>query len=416
MPVTTTLISPPRLGELDDPPQHRRDPVHVLGAAVHRDLRAGGEREPLERHAELLGEVERGDDPPALGLGQRAERARRVAQQDHAQHALGVALGEVAEQCRRRCPPWLVAGGRSTGTSAPSSSRSCSTNSPAGWPAAAARAGREQLDDLGRVQDAAAARGDDPARALVERLQRLASADRRPRRRRPRPTSVKKRSTRSRTVPSGSRSRPRTSTISMPEAERRSAPGAAATARISSGVRSIDGQTCSRMRFHCSRRLGVRRAWKPRIASSASHEHALELGQRGDPPVGVAHRREVAHLGEREQPLVLRVRVRDAVEQVDVLGRRAAARGRTPTAATVAAGAPSSGAGRAATSSSTRPSGVRRKVNGVMADIAAAALGPRDRRRRCGAAPAGSATPASAARSVGGELVGRRRRRRRHRA
>ena len=30
---------------------------------------------------EALGEVERGDDPPALGLGQRAERARRVAEQ-----------------------------------------------------------------------------------------------------------------------------------------------------------------------------------------------------------------------------------------------------------------------------------------------------------------------------------------------
>ena len=47
---------------------------------------------------ELLGEVERGDDAPALGLGQRAERARRVAEQDHAQHALGVALGAVADQ------------------------------------------------------------------------------------------------------------------------------------------------------------------------------------------------------------------------------------------------------------------------------------------------------------------------------
>ena len=33
--------------------------------------------------------------------------------------------------------------------------------------------GREQPDDLGRVQDAAAAGRDDPPRALVERLQRF---------------------------------------------------------------------------------------------------------------------------------------------------------------------------------------------------------------------------------------------------
>ena len=50
--------------------------------------------------------------------------------------------------------------------------------------------------------------------------------------------------------------------------------------------------------------------------------HPLELGQRGDAPVLVAHRREVAHLGERDQALVLRVLARLGAEQVDVLGRR----------------------------------------------------------------------------------------------
>ena len=98
IPLTTTLISPPACVKLHDPPQRRRDPVHVLGAGVHRDLRARGEREPLARHVELLGEVERGDDPPALGLGQRAERPGRVAEQHDAQHPLGVALGAVADQ------------------------------------------------------------------------------------------------------------------------------------------------------------------------------------------------------------------------------------------------------------------------------------------------------------------------------
>ena len=85
-----------RLREGDDAAQRGRDPVHVLRARVHRDARAGGEREPLDRHVELLGEVERGDHAPALGLGQRAEAAGRVAEQDHALHPLRVALGAVA--------------------------------------------------------------------------------------------------------------------------------------------------------------------------------------------------------------------------------------------------------------------------------------------------------------------------------
>ena len=41
MPATTMLISPPALGELDDAPQRAGDPVHVLGAGVHGDARAG---------------------------------------------------------------------------------------------------------------------------------------------------------------------------------------------------------------------------------------------------------------------------------------------------------------------------------------------------------------------------------------
>ena len=50
-------------------------------------------------------------------------------------------------------------------------------------------------------------------------------------------------------------------------------------------------------------------------------QHVLELGQRDDAPVLVAHDRELAHLGEREQPLVLRVGATDAAEQVDVRRR-----------------------------------------------------------------------------------------------
>ena len=38
-----------------------------------------------------LGQVHGGDDPPALGLGQRAHAAAGIAEEDHPPHALGVA-------------------------------------------------------------------------------------------------------------------------------------------------------------------------------------------------------------------------------------------------------------------------------------------------------------------------------------
>ena len=75
------------LGELDDPAQHGGDPVHVLGAAVHRDARAGRHREPLERDLHPLGQIERGDDRggtpvrracPVRGSGRRAHDPRHA--------------------------------------------------------------------------------------------------------------------------------------------------------------------------------------------------------------------------------------------------------------------------------------------------------------------------------------------------
>ena len=54
------------------------------------------------------------------------------------------------------------------------------------------------------------------------------------------------------------------------------------------------------------------------------HQHVLELRQLRQPAGLVAHRREVAHLGHREQALVARVLAGDAVEEVDLLGRRQA--------------------------------------------------------------------------------------------
>ena len=78
------------LGELDDPLEPGRDPVHVLRAGVHRDPGARRERVPLHRHLHPLGEVDRGDDPRALGLRDRAQGLRRVAAEHHPGDALGV--------------------------------------------------------------------------------------------------------------------------------------------------------------------------------------------------------------------------------------------------------------------------------------------------------------------------------------
>ena len=78
------------LRELDDPPEYRGDPVHALGAGVHGDLRSGREGEPVDGDLFALGLVERGDDPPALGLRERAERQRRVTQQGHPSHPFGI--------------------------------------------------------------------------------------------------------------------------------------------------------------------------------------------------------------------------------------------------------------------------------------------------------------------------------------
>ena len=58
MPATTMLISPPAWVNSTIRLSAARDPVHVLGAGVHRDPGAGGEREPLDRHPHPLGQVD----------------------------------------------------------------------------------------------------------------------------------------------------------------------------------------------------------------------------------------------------------------------------------------------------------------------------------------------------------------------
>ena len=120
------------LGELDDPAQALRDPVHVLGAAVHRDLRARRQREPLDRQAALLGEVERGDDAGRTRARRRCpapSSGRRTAPRGSCPRG-SAAVGVVTRPTTM--PAVFVPGARSTGASRPSASRSCSTNVPPG--------------------------------------------------------------------------------------------------------------------------------------------------------------------------------------------------------------------------------------------------------------------------------------------
>ena len=79
------------LGKRDDSAKRARHPVHVLGAALHRNGCAGRQREPLDRYRQLLSEIDRRDHASAFGFGHRAQRFRRVTEQGDACHSLGVA-------------------------------------------------------------------------------------------------------------------------------------------------------------------------------------------------------------------------------------------------------------------------------------------------------------------------------------
>ena len=171
MPVTTTLISPPAW--VKSTIRRRTSAIQsmfsvplsiaILAPAESANHSSG--------NAELLGHVDGGVDPPAFGLGQRAERARRVAEQDHAQHPLGMAVGDVADGADD--DPRLVGRRRPVDRYEAALVVQVVLDELAGRMAGGGARGRKEPDDLGGVQDAAAACGDDPARALVERLQRL---------------------------------------------------------------------------------------------------------------------------------------------------------------------------------------------------------------------------------------------------
>ena len=79
-----------RLRELDQAAQDAGDPIHVLHAAVHRDLGAGRDGEPLQGNALRFGQIQSGEDAPAFGFGDGAQILARISQQQNPRHAFGI--------------------------------------------------------------------------------------------------------------------------------------------------------------------------------------------------------------------------------------------------------------------------------------------------------------------------------------
>ena len=314
MPATTTLISPPAWVNSMIRRSALRDRVHVLGAAVHRDLGAGRQREPLHRQAALLGQVEGRDDEGALGHGDRAERLGRVAEQRDPGHALGVARRSASSPGPRRCPRGCVPGGRSTGTSRPSPSRSCSTKRAPrpGHAAAPARRGRRARGPASGAPSGCSR----PAGASAR------SAGRSPAGRRRCPGCSRSAARRpAAATPGSSCRRPRITISSRPAPTVSGAIERANVASCDSGS-SMDGQAYRKIRLWSSAPAVPEPRPRPPQAVEAGGQQPLDRREADDLAGGVRERRRVAHLRHGDEPLVVRVLLRDHVEQVRVLGRR----------------------------------------------------------------------------------------------
>ena len=162
----------------------------------------------------------------------------------------------------------------------------------------------QHLDDLGGMQAAAAARGDDPLGALVERLQRL----------------VRRVAELDGDAAAGGAEDPQRPLALDAVLAHARADLDHLEAEPDARAREAADDLAGLGRGEVHRRPGVEQqpvpvqplAGRPARLDGAhrlerlAHD-PLELGQRGDAAGLVADRREVAHLGERDQPLVARV-------------------------------------------------------------------------------------------------------------
>ena len=173
------------LREEHDAPQDRGDPVHVLGAAVHGDLGPGGEREPLQRNAELPRPC-RCAAMIRRHSGSASEPSARVGSPSRITRSIPSGWRSVTLRIvPTMMPASLVAGGRSTGHERGRRRRGRARRRcpPDGrrWRARARAAGRSR-PGAGRRGGARRRSGARPRRAAAA----ARSTGRRPRRRRPR--------------------------------------------------------------------------------------------------------------------------------------------------------------------------------------------------------------------------------------
>ncbi len=255
--------------------------------------------------------------------GSASEPSARVgiAEQHDAAHALRVSLAVVGDDARddaRR-----VGGRRAVDGNEPALLVEVVLDEGAGRDRGSGLGAlrRQHLDDLRRVQHPAPARGDDPLGAVVERLQRLArwlaelDGD---------------------AAAGGAEDAQRALVLRVavahadPELDHLEPESGARAREAADDLAGFGRRELHRRPRVQQQAVPVQPAARGPAGLERAHRleraahHPLQLGQGGDAAVLVAHGREVAHLGQRDEPLVARVLVRGRAEEVDVLrGRQA---------------------------------------------------------------------------------------------
>ena len=265
-------------------------------------------------------------DPRALGLGDGAQRLGRVAEQRHPGHALGVAR-------RRRVtrpatmPAVFCPGGRSTGTSRPASSRSCSTNVPA-------RPG-QQRGQLVRVDGP---RAREPSTFSCTRpagaSARSAGRSLRMRDAGARPVGEAQRHARAAAAPGPPAAGPDSMIWSRPGADGQRRDDCGRTAASSDSGSSIDGHAYRKIRLCVQPPAEPPPRLRPPQAVQAGGQLPLDRREADDlarpsSSSGVTSRTSAIAMSRSSFGLLLR----DDVEQVGVLGRGQPRRRRSSSAA-----------------------------------------------------------------------------------
>ena len=289
------------LGERDDPAQRPGHPVHVLGAAVHRDLGAGGQGEPLDRHAQLLGEVERGDHASRTPARRRCPApwsGRRTAPPGSCPPGSASSAWSPGRRRRRPCSA------RAAGPPAPSA--------PVGVEVVlderAARAGQQRRRSR---TGTTVPRAREPLHllgVLVQRRQRLGRRVGHRAAARPAPGLVGEPHRHVASAPSGLPAAGPARMISVqPGAHASAARSSARTPARSDSGTSIGGQTCRNTRLLSNRCRPLAGPAPGACSPGRRPAPAPTVGKRDHLAVGVPQRRDVADLGQGDQPLVGRV-------------------------------------------------------------------------------------------------------------